>query len=104
VTADFQTAFGEVVREQRLAKGLTLRAISDNGYLALGYLSEVERGQKCPSSAIIQSIADGLGLASYELVVQAGLRMAQVPDNVESIFKQDPIRNLDWQKQYADLR
>jgi transcriptional regulator with XRE-family HTH domain len=104
VTTDFQTAFGEVVREQRLAKGLTLRTLSANGYLALGYLSEVERGHKCPSSGIIQSIADGLGVGSYELVVQTGLRMAQVPDNAESILEAESVRNFDWQKQYADLR
>ncbi len=102
---NFQTAFGEVVREQRLAKGQSLRTLSSNGYLALGYLSEVERGQKCPSSAIIEAIADGLGVEAYELVIQAGMRMAQVPDTPESLYQeQEQVRNLAWQSQYADLR
>jgi transcriptional regulator with XRE-family HTH domain len=101
---DFQTAFGEIVREQRLANNQTLRSLSGNGYLALGYLSEVERGQKCPSSAIIEAIADGLGVSASLLIIEAGFRMAReaIPETVESLFP--PIRNADWQKQYADLR
>jgi transcriptional regulator with XRE-family HTH domain len=101
---DFQTAFGEIVREQRLAKGLTLRATIENHYIALGYLSEVERGQKMPSSEIIEAIADGLGTSASLLIIEAGFRMAReaIPETAESLFP--PIRNADWQKQYADLR
>jgi len=102
MSVNFQTAFGEVVRERRLANNQTLRFITRNGYLALGYLSEVERGQKCPSSEIIEAIANGLGVEAYELIVQAGLRMAEVPDTPESLFAN--TRNAEWQKQYADLR
>lgn len=96
---DFQTAFGEVVRDRRLANGLTLRSLSANGYLALGYLSEVERGHKCPSSAIIEAIADGLGVKASDLIVEAGFRMGGVPDTPESLFS----RNGEWVRQYADL-
>lgn len=103
---DFQTAFGEVVREKRLAKGFTLRHLSGNGYLALGYLSEVERGQKCPSSEIIEAIANGLGEQTYDLIMETGMRMATsqvaIPQSAESLFT--PIRDADWHKQYADLR
>lgn len=99
---NFQTAFGEVVRERRLANKQTLRTLSANGHLALGYLSEVERGQKCASSDIIEAIANGLGVESCELIIEAGLRMAEVPDSPESLFPD--VRNLEWQKQYADLR
>jgi len=101
---DFQTAFGEVVRDRRLANGLTLRSLSANGYLALGYLSEIERGHKCPSSQMMDAIADGLGISTYELVVETGYRMARgtIPDTTESLFP--PIRNESWRKQYADLR
>lgn len=96
---DFQTAFGEVVRERRLANEQSLRSLSSNGYLALGYLSEVERGRKCPSSQIIEAIADGLGVSSSDLIIEAGLRMANVPDTLESLFS----RNGDWIGQYSDL-
>ena len=96
---DFQTALGEVIREQRHANGQTLRSLSGRGFIALGYLSEVERGQKCPSSDIIDSIADGLGIDAGELIIQTGMRMAGVPDSPESLF----VRDSTWAKQYADL-
>jgi transcriptional regulator with XRE-family HTH domain len=95
---DFQTALGEVIREQRHANGQTLRSLSGRGFIALGYLSEVERGQKMPSSDIIESIANGLGMDTGELIIQTGIRMAEVPDSPESLF----IPN--WVKQYADLK
>jgi transcriptional regulator with XRE-family HTH domain len=98
---DFQTAFGEVVREQRHANGLTLRSLSGRGFIALGYLSEVERGHKCPSSDIIASIADGLGIDAGELIVQTGIRMTGVPESPESLFK---LRDRAWDEQYSDLR
>ena len=94
---DFQTALGEVIREQRHANGQTLRDLSGRGFIALGYLSEVERGQKCPSSEIIESIANGLGMRAGELIIQTGMLMAEVPDSPESLF------TPNWVKQYADL-
>lgn len=97
---DFQTALGEVIREKRQANGLTLRSLSGRGFIALGYLSEVERGQKMPSSEIIESIANGLGVDSCDLIIQTGMRMAGVPDTPESLF----VRDSGWLSQYADLK
>jgi len=96
---NFQTALGEVIREKRHANGQTLRSLSGRGFIALGYLSEVERGQKCPSSEIIESIANGLGMDTGELIIQTGMRMAVVPDTPESLF----VRDSTWAKQYANL-
>jgi transcriptional regulator with XRE-family HTH domain len=98
---DFQTAFGEVVREQRRANEITMRSVTDRGHIALGYLSEVERGHKMPSSLIIASIADGLGIDASELIIQTGMRMSNVPESPESLFK---LRDRDWANQYSDLR
>jgi len=85
---NFRQALGEVVKEQRLAKGLTLRSLSSNGYISLGYLSEVERGQNEVSSSVIENIANGLGVDSYELIIKAGYRMAdlEIPETPESLF------------------
>lgn len=85
---NFRQALGEVIREQRLAQERTLRSITDEGFIALGYLSEVERGQKDPSSEIIDSIANGLGVETYELIIKAGYKMAdlEIPETPESLF------------------
>ena len=37
---------GEVLREYRQRQGRTLREVSSDARVSLGYLSEVERGQK----------------------------------------------------------
>ncbi|HSN43397.1 MAG TPA: XRE family transcriptional regulator, partial [Propionibacteriaceae bacterium] len=43
---------GETLREARFSQGRTLREISLTARVSLGYLSEVERGQKEASSEL----------------------------------------------------
>lgn len=100
----FKQAIGEVIREQRQANGLQLRDLSQRGFVSYSYLSEVERGLKDCSSDSLQSIANGLGVELYDLIIEAGYRMAgdtiKVPDTPENLF----VRNGDWLRQYADLK
>ena len=51
---------GDVLRDFRQQKGRTLRQVASKASVALGYLSEVERGQKEASSEILASVADAL--------------------------------------------
>ena len=51
---------GDVLRDFRLQKGRTLRQVAGEASVALGYLSEVERGQKEASSEILAAVADAL--------------------------------------------
>ncbi len=51
---------GDVLRDFRLQKGRTLRQVASKASVALGYLSEVERGQKEASSEILASVAEAL--------------------------------------------
>ena len=51
---------GDVLRDFRQQKGHTLRQVAGRASVALGYLSEVERGQKEASSEILASVADAL--------------------------------------------
>ncbi|BDR54803.1 transcriptional regulator [Bombiscardovia apis] len=55
-------ALGHVLRELRTNDHKTLREVSEKAGVSLGYLSEVERGQKEASSELLSSIADALGL------------------------------------------
>jgi transcriptional regulator with XRE-family HTH domain len=88
----FREALGEVLREERLSQEKTLRTLSSQATIALGYLSEVERGQKELSSEILFSIAThGLGLDTHEIVIRAGLRMAgmdYIPDTPQVLVEQ----------------
>lgn len=51
---------GETLREARFAQGRTLRDVSGRARVSLGYLSEVERGQKEASSELLAAICDAL--------------------------------------------
>jgi transcriptional regulator with XRE-family HTH domain len=95
----FNEALGEVIREERHAQGLTMRSVADNGPIALGYLSEIERGQKDASSQVIDRIADGLGKKPYELVIEAGMKMFREAAP-EVLY---PPEDFEWLDQHPDL-
>jgi len=51
---------GETLRGVRLRQRRTLREVSATARVSLGYLSEIERGHKEPSSELIAAICDAL--------------------------------------------
>jgi transcriptional regulator with XRE-family HTH domain len=52
---------GDALRRVRMRQGRTLREVSAAARVSLGYLSEVERGQKEASSELLASICGALG-------------------------------------------
>jgi hypothetical protein len=58
----FRRVLGEVLRSLRTKDKKTLREVSERAGVSLGYLSEVERGQKEASSELLGSIAAALGM------------------------------------------
>jgi len=69
---------GDVLRDFRQQKGRTLRQIASRASVALGYLSEVERGQKEASSEILASVAEALEVPVSVIMRQVSDRLAQV--------------------------
>lgn len=67
---------GDVLRQHRQAQGQTLRQVAAKASVALGYLSEVERGQKEVSSEILASVADALQVPLSVLLRDVSARMA----------------------------
>ncbi len=67
---------GDVLRDLRLQKGQTLRQVASRASVALGYLSEVERGQKEASSEILASVADALETPIAVILHEVSERMA----------------------------
>ena len=51
---------GETIRGVRLRQRRTLRQVSASARVSLGYLSEIERGQKEASSELLAAICDAL--------------------------------------------
>jgi transcriptional regulator with XRE-family HTH domain len=60
--AVLRTLLGEALRTTRLSQDRTLREVSSAAQVSLGYLSEVERGQKEASSELLASICRALGV------------------------------------------
>jgi transcriptional regulator with XRE-family HTH domain len=57
-----RTLLGDALRETRLRQERTLKEVSQAARVSLGYLSEVERGQKEASSELLASICQALGV------------------------------------------
>ncbi|MFT6563444.1 MAG: transcriptional regulator with XRE-family HTH domain [Actinomycetes bacterium] len=55
-----RSVIGDELRRQRLEQGRTLREVSGEARVSLGYLSEVERGQKEASSELLAAICGAL--------------------------------------------
>jgi transcriptional regulator with XRE-family HTH domain len=66
---------GDVLRQARTSQGRTLREVSDSARVSLGYLSEVERGRKEPSSELLNAICDALAIPLSTVLIDAGERM-----------------------------
>lgn len=63
---------GEVLRSERIRQGRTLREVSLAARVSLGYLSEVERGQKEASSELLQAIGQALGVPLSSIYASVG--------------------------------
>jgi transcriptional regulator with XRE-family HTH domain len=68
---------GEELRLRRQQQGRTLRQVSGDARVSLGYLSEVERGQKEASSELLGAICEALQLPMSLLLIRVGHRLAQ---------------------------
>ena len=93
---------GEVLRDVRLQKGRTLRQVASRASVALGYLSEVERGQKEASSEILASVADALDTPISVIMREVGDRLAllegvsfDVPSSVPDMLPDDLVAEFD---------
>lgn len=67
---------GDVLRAARQRQGKTLREVSSAARVSLGYLSEVERGQKEASSELLFSICDALDLPVSVVLREVSDRVA----------------------------
>lgn len=80
-------AIGEILRDIRQRQGRTLREVSQRARVSLGYLSEVERGQKEASSELLAWICQALETPMHQMLREVADRMAMlegvhVPDTI----------------------
>ena len=82
-----RTQLGNTLRGHRLRQRRTLRDVSGAARVSLGYLSEVERGQKEASSELLASICGALEVPMSVVLREVSERVAlaegvAVPDTV----------------------
>jgi transcriptional regulator with XRE-family HTH domain len=66
----FRRLLGEVLRSRRIRQGRTLRQVSAGARVSLGYVSEIERGQKEASSELLASICAALDVPLSEILAE----------------------------------
>jgi transcriptional regulator with XRE-family HTH domain len=81
----FREVLGAELRRVRQLQGRTLRDVSAAASVSLGYLSEVERGEKEASSEMLIAICGALG-------VRLSVVLATVADDIAAIERIPVIR------------
>lgn len=77
-----RTEIGDVLRSLRQRQHRTLREVSSRAQVSLGYLSEVERGQKEASSELLEAITGALGVPLWFVLREVSERMAELDGTV----------------------
>ena len=67
---------GDELRRLRTSQKRTLRDVSATARVSLGYLSEVERGHKEPSSELLSAICQALDTPLSSVLINVGTEIA----------------------------
>src|SRR5262249_18684550 len=77
---------GDALRGLRLRQGRILREVSASARVSLGYLSEVERGQKEASSELLAAICSALGAPLSQVLREVSDNFALAELQSEPVF------------------
>jgi XRE family transcriptional regulator, stress-response regulator len=72
-----RSLLGDVLRQRRLRQGRTLRDVSGAARVSLGYISEIERGQKEASSELLAAICAALDVPLSEVLSEVSTELAR---------------------------
>ncbi len=72
----FRSSLGEVLRAERMHQAMTLRELSSSARVSLGYISEIERGQKEASSELLASLCTALEVPLSVVLAEVSRRVA----------------------------
>ena len=76
---DLLSAIGDTLRAERTERGLTLKQVAEGAHVSVSYLAEIERGEKDPSSRVLESIAKGLDVELNELLIRIATALEPAP-------------------------
>jgi XRE family transcriptional regulator, stress-response regulator len=76
---DLLSAIGETLRAIRTERGRTLRQVAEGAHVSISYLAEIERGEKDPSSKVLESVARGLEIEVGDLLLRIASTLEPEP-------------------------
>jgi transcriptional regulator with XRE-family HTH domain len=76
---DLLSAIGETLRAERTELGLTLKQVAEGAHVSVSYLAEIERGEKDPSSKVVENIARSLDIEVSDLLVRIASALESAP-------------------------
>lgn len=84
---DLQEIMGRVIRRERQERHMTIKELGERAGLSEIYVGEIERGQKYPSSRVLESIAQALDMDIADLLelVAEEIRSEREPQQVSAI-------------------
>jgi transcriptional regulator with XRE-family HTH domain len=83
---------GDALRARRQAQRRTLREVSGAANVSLGYLSEIERGHKEPSSELLAAICAALNAQLWQVLREVSTTMESAqPATVEPVGKASDV-------------
>ena len=85
--AELEEIIGKVIRRERQDRRLTIKELGDKAGLSEIYVGEIERGQKYPSSNVLESLARALELDMADLLelMAEQIRFERQPETVNAI-------------------
>lgn len=86
---------GSTLRAARIEQGRTLRDVAKAARVSLGYLSEVERGQKEASSELLNSMCTALNLSLSSLLHSVSLAIAATETPVLTVISSSTEVNTE---------
>jgi len=87
----FRRLLGDVLRDKRNERGLTLREVSADARVSLGYISEIERGQKEASSELLYSLCDALDVPLSDVLREVSDAVA-IEEAAAQLTSLEPMR------------
>ncbi|MDN5855628.1 MAG: helix-turn-helix domain-containing protein [Actinomycetia bacterium] len=82
---------GDTLRTHRVRRAMTLRDVSAKARVSLGYISEVERGQKEPSSELLAALCDALEVSLSRVLRDVSVQL-ELAEQLESIVPDDAAK------------
>ena len=85
---------GDALRARRQGQHRTLREVSTAANVSLGYLSEIERGQKEASSELLAAICDALGARLSEVLGEVSDTLA-LAEGMEGVLHRPSVAGVE---------